>query len=50
LTGLALVEIGLDFRRLERNARRTTVDDTADRHTVAFAEGGYPEEMAERVV
>ena len=46
----APVEIGLDVGDLERNQRRTAVDDAADSRPVAFAEGGDAEEMAETVV
>ncbi len=43
LAGAAQVEKGLDFRRLQRNSRRTAVDHAAERGAVAFAEGGDAE-------
>src|SRR5215471_739084 len=50
LARAAAVEIVLDVGGLERNFRRTAVDHATDRSTVAFAEGGDPEQMAEGVV
>ena len=50
LAGLALIEIDLDLGLFERDARRATINDAADRRTVAFAEGRHTEKMAEGVV
>ena len=50
LSGLALVEIGLDFCQREFDARRAAIHDTAERRAMAFAPGGDPEQMAERIV
>src|SRR5215831_2760282 len=50
LARAAAVEIVLDVGGLERNFRRTAVDYATDRSTVAFAEGGDPEQVAEGVV
>ena len=46
----ALVELGLDLARLERDQRRTAVDDAAERRPMALAEGRDAEQMAEAVV
>ncbi len=50
LAGLAAVEIGLDLRFRQRNARRAAVDDAADCGPVALAPGGDTEKVAEAVV
>jgi hypothetical protein len=49
LAGAALVHPVLDLFLGNRNARRTPVDDAADRRPVALAPGGDAEEMAESV-
>ena len=41
------VEIGLDFGRGQRNARRTAIDHAADRGPVALAKGRDAKQMAE---
>ena len=46
----AFVEKDLDVAFLERQARRTAVDDAAERRPVAFAEGGKAEHMAKTIV
>jgi hypothetical protein len=43
LAGTAAVEVGLDIALFERNARRTAVDDAANRRPVTFTEGRDPE-------
>jgi hypothetical protein len=50
LARTALVEIGLDLRLFDRDARRAAVNHAADRRPVALAPGGDAEEMAEAVV
>ena len=50
LAGLALVEIGLNFGFRERNAGRAAVNNATERQTVAFAPGGYAEQMTETIV
>src|SRR5262245_35975558 len=49
LAGPPLVEVGLDVRLGQRDARRATVDHATDRGPMAFAEGRDPEEVAESV-
>ena len=49
LSGFALVEPALDVRLGERQARRNTVDDDADRGAVAFAPGREPEQGSKRI-
>ena len=49
LAGLALVQEVLDVRLGQRQARRDTIDDGADRGSVAFAPGGESERRAEAV-
>jgi hypothetical protein len=39
-TGGTALEIGAEFVSLDRQTRRTTIDDAADGRTVAFAESG----------
>ena len=50
LAGTAAIELDLDFRLGDRDQRRAAVNDAADRRPVAFAPGGDPEQMADRVV
>jgi hypothetical protein len=33
----------------QSDARRAAIDDAADRRPMAFAEGGHPEGMSERI-
>ena len=47
--GAAAVEVGLDVGFGKRQAGRAAVDDAADACAVAFAEGGYGEELSEGV-
>ena len=49
LAGPAAIEIGLNVGLAQRNARRAAVDHAADGRPVAFAEGGDPEQMPERI-
>ena len=44
--GLAPVEIGLQQRLVDRDARRAAVDHAADRRAVALAEGGHGEGLS----
>ena len=48
--GPSLVEIELEIGGGERDQRRAAVDDAADRRTMALAESGDAEQMAECVV
>ena len=50
LAGLALIEEGLDFIDRDFEIRRATVNDSANRHPMAFAVSGDAEEVAEGVV
>ncbi len=50
LTGLALVEEGLDLSGLDGDTRRAAVNDTADAGTVAFAPSRDAEEMTKSIV
>jgi hypothetical protein len=50
LAGFALVEIGLNFSFRESDTGRTAVNNATERQTVAFAPGGYAEQMAETIV
>ena len=49
LAGAAAVQIGLNVMLAQSDAWRATVDDAADRRPMAFAEGGHPEGMSERI-
>ena len=49
LPGRATIEVGLDVRLGEREQRRASVDDRAERAAVRLAEGGHPEQRAEGV-
>jgi len=49
LAGSPLVEIGLDVRLGQRDARRATVDHATDGGPMAFAEGRDPEQVPESV-
>src|SRR5699024_1049105 len=40
------VEIVLQVRFRQRNTRRNTIDDAAERQPVRFAEGGYAKELS----
>jgi hypothetical protein len=50
LTRLALVEIGLNFGFGKGDAGRATIHDATQRETVAFAPGGYAEQMTETIM
>jgi hypothetical protein len=45
----ATIELALNILLFKRNARRTAVDDTANRGSVAFPEARKPEKMAESI-
>ena len=49
LAGAPPVEVGLDFRRAQRQARRAAVDDHAHGRPVAFAPGGDAEKLAKGI-
>ena len=50
LAGTAAVELALDVGFGQRQSRRAAIDHAAERGTMALAEGGHPEQMAEAVV
>lgn len=50
LSGLALVEPDLQLGKRKAQARRAAVHDAAERRTMAFAPGGYAEEVTECIV